>query len=416
MKDIWQNVKLNNTIVIGKERIPNKKELLIAFEDSIKDGNWKFKEWKQKRKAPYQCIINDGIKDIDIVLYLKAISNAGWDYKPEYKRVQVGNRNLLDLKMLRKQNATKLNLIIGYYNYEKPIFAGWNANEYTRHRTNRSCYVNVGNLIKGYQNDFFETECFGQPVTVFKPEFLTTYINQYISYKIIYDQDEQSIDKLLDIATELYTILDEYNKQIDYYWDGKEKIIEMKNDNSKNWKQMEWPGFYLEHLIEKKLYSQLDFNGATFENTKFDVFEQIPWDLKVHTINSSNPNKIPTNDLNAINYAVNEFGYVGFIILEGEAIWDEENQFKRWHDDLKGKKSRYRLKGDKINRKSRRRKLALKVKGLKVILIDKDSVKKQPQFQNNMINSNGTIRNAKMLLDLNLIEKENILLEKEFKG
>lgn len=415
MKQIWQNIKSDNLISIGTERISRKKEISKAFENAIIDGGWTFKEWKQKRKAPFQCIINDGIKDIDVVLYLKAISNAGWERKPQCKRVQVSNSKLIDLQMLRKENATKLNLIIGYYNYEKPIFAGWKADEYTKHKTNRSCYIDVEHLIEGYMNDYVDTECFSKPVTVFKPELLTTYIGNYISYRVNnVDETEKTMDGLLDIATELYAILDEYNSQIDYYWDGKEKIIEMKDEKSKNWRQMEWPGFYLEHLIEKELYSQFDFNGATFGNTKFDVFKEIPWDLKAHTINSSNPNQIPTNDLDAIHYAIEEFGYVGFIILEGEAIWDKDNEFKEWHDNIKGGKSKYQLEGAKLNRKSRRRKSAMKLKGMKIILMDKDSVLKQPQFQKGMTNSDGKERKAKMLLDLSLVGKENILLEKEF--
>jgi len=255
MKTIWQNIKNDNSIVIGEENIPNKKEVLISFEKSINDNGWEFKCWKQKNKAPFQCIINDGINDIDIVLYLKAISNAGWDYKPQCKRVQVSNGKLINLQMLRKENSTKINLIIGYYNYEKPIFAGWKSEEYTRHKTNRSCYIDVDDLINGYNNDFIETLCFGQPVTVFKPNFLTRYIRDYINNNVLCRDDILiSMNGLLDIATELYTVLDEYNKQINYYWDGKEKIIEMKDEKSPNWKQMEWPGFYLEHLIDKEFY------------------------------------------------------------------------------------------------------------------------------------------------------------------
>lgn len=414
MKNVWHNIKVDNSIVVGYEKIPKKKELLTAFENAIRIGGWTFIKWLKTDRAPYQCVINDGFNDIDVLLYLKAISNAGWEDKPQCKRVQVTNSKLLDLQILRRENARKINLIIGYYNYEKPIFAAWNPNEYTRHKTNRSCYVNVEHLIEGYEKGYVETYCFGQPVTVFTPDYLVTYIGSYINYRSSNIEDEITVDLLLKAAVEIYSALDEYNKQMNYFWDGKEKILEMKYAKSNKWKQMEWPGFYLEFLIEKILYSLFDFQAVKYGNTTFDLFNVIPWDLKVHTINSSNPTQIPTNDIDAINYAVEEFGYVGFIILEGEAFWDNNGEFKKWHDNLKGKKSKYQLEGELINRKSRRRKAAMKLKRLKVVLMDKDSVKRQPTFQEGMTNSDGKKRNPKMLLDLRLVEKNNILFEKEF--
>jgi hypothetical protein len=36
-------------------------------------------------------------------------------------------------------------------------------------------------------------------------------------------------------------------------WDGKNCIVEMKDNHNRNWRQMEWIGFYAEYAIRKLL-------------------------------------------------------------------------------------------------------------------------------------------------------------------
>lgn len=416
MKNCWENVNRINRIEVGPEKIPTKGELLNAFENCFLLSGWSFIKWINKIKAPYQCIVNNGKENIDIVLYLKNISNAGWENKPHCKRVQVGNTKHIAYHLLRNETKTRINLIIGYYNYEKPLFAAWNAEEYTNHLTNRSCYIDVEDIIEGYEKGYASFIRSNQELQVFEPHYMTTYLDWYIK-NIVPTRSEYTFNKdgLLEIATDLFNAFYEYEKCINYYWDGKSCIIEMKNEGSNQWRQMEWPGFYLEHIAEKILGESLDMSGVIYGNTKIDMFKEIPWDLKSHTINANNPNIVPTNDIDAIYNAIEDFGYIGFVILEGQAVWDYDKSFKKWHDELKGKKSKYVREGEKTGRKSRRRKRAFSVESMKVIALNKEDVERQPSFQNGMKNSNGKDRNSKMMLNYNLLTEKNIILHKSFK-
>lgn len=414
LKSIWGNVIDEDIIEYGQDRIMKKKELLSSFEQYINNGGWKFVKWSQKKKSPYQCVVNNGKYNVDILLYLKNITNAGWEDKPHSKRIQVGNNKDIDFSMLRNQNKKKINLIIGYYNYNKPIFAAWDSEEYTRHKTNRSCYIDVVDLIKGYKKKFIKVMRRGQQLYVFTPNNLIKYINHYINnelpYKEKYKINESAI---LDVAKDIFSMLIDYEKIIKKFWDGKEKIRELKDDNSSNWRQMEWPGFYFEHIGKECLKGNFNINGIRYGNTTIDLFKEIPWDLKTHTINSSNPNKIQTNSLEAIHNAIDDYGYIGFIILEGEAEWDIDGSFKTWHDSIKGKPSKYVLEGKKIKRPSRRRKKGFNLTGIKIIVMSREDVERQPSFQKGMKNSDGNIRTEKMLLDINLLNEDNVIIDEK---
>ena len=65
------------------------------------------------------------------------------------------------------------------------------------------------------------------------------------------------------------------------------------------------------------------------------------------------------------------------------------------------------------NRKSRRRKKAFHLTGIKIIVMSRDDVEKHPGFQKGMKNSDGSFRNEKMLLDLTLLSKENVIVNEK---
>ncbi|MDD4157040.1 MAG: hypothetical protein PHY08_10755 [Candidatus Cloacimonetes bacterium] len=414
MKKTWVNVKSDLSIEVGEEKLINKKAILSKFENAIELGGWKFIEWTQKKSSPYQCVVDDGKKNIDILVYLKPISNAGWEDKPECKRVQVGNRENIDVSMLRNESEYKINLIVGVYDYERCLFAAWNSDEYTNHKTNRSCYINVEDIIMGYENGYYKIKRRKQDLYVFSPKNLVKYIKEYIIHDVpikrAYEVDRNAV---LEVANDTINVLKDYEKIKKKFWTGKEKVVELKNEGSRNWKQMEWPGFYFEHIGKEILKKTYDINGIKYGNTTIDLFNQIPWDLKVHTLNVDNPAKVQTNSLEAIYNAIDDYGFIGFIILEGEANWDEDGEFKKWHDDLKEGKSKYSELGEEINRVSRRRKESFKLVGIKIIVMSKSDVIKQPSFQKGMVNSNGNVRNEKMLLDFNLLTNDNVIIDEK---
>ena len=190
-------------------------------------------------------------------------------------------------------------------------------------------------------------------------------------------------------------------------WDGKKSIIEMKENGSKQWKQMEWIGFYFEYLCEKSLSDIMEMPGIRYGNVSFDGFYKFPWDFKAHSKNSSS--KMIVNDTEATSKAIEDYGCVGLIVASGNAHYDDDNRsFYRWHEKLKGGKSKYEL--ERIQRKapSRQRKKSFELEEILFIKITDETLIKHGSFQKNFRNSNGSPRRVKVLIDLEGLDEELI--------
>jgi len=196
-------------------------------------------------------------------------------------------------------------------------------------------------------------------------------------------------------------------------WDGKTAITEMKNNKCPHWRQMEWIGWYFQYLCEKHLSEFFEIPGQKFGRVEFDGFAEITWDFKVHPVKNSKgqiSNNVIANDKNAMKQAIKKFGRAGIILAVGEAIFnDEERSFQIWHKELKGGLSEYEKDRIKRGVSSRLRKTAFKLQKIILLEIDENSIKKHSSFQKGFRNSDGSPRKSKLLLNLNKIDKNEIL-------
>ena len=206
------------------------------------------------------------------------------------------------------------------------------------------------------------------------------------------------------IPKKIYKKICNQLSNIPFDWDGKSAILEMKNKDGRNWKQMEWIGWYFEFLCNHHLQNIMEMPfRKKYGNVSFDGFLIIPWDFKTHAIESGT--KIIVNDSQAISQAINEFGAVGLILAEGKVTYDDEvREFQKWHEILKGGKSQYEYTRITRNAPSRKRKKNMKINRISLIRIDEELLVKCGTFQENFRNSNGNVRRKKILLDLTKIE------------
>lgn len=205
----------------------------------------------------------------------------------------------------------------------------------------------------------------------------------------------------MDFENVTREIFDLLMSELPDYWDGKESILFMRDNGCRNWRQMEWPGWYFQFMCENILSKNNYFliPGPAYGNVEFDGFREIPWDFKAHTSNTGD--KVPTNGYQEVCFALNDYGYVGFIIAKGSAVFDDDNQtFKKWHDDLKGKTSAYEEERILRGAPSRRRKASFVLESIDFIIIDPTTINYCGSFQGGMRNSNGTARNPKVMLDM----------------
>jgi len=203
---------------------------------------------------------------------------------------------------------------------------------------------------------------------------------------------------------EICDILSPIVSKIPTIWDGKNVILEMKAEGGR-WKDMEWIGFYFELLCKKNLSEVVEMPySKKYGNVSFDGFFECPWDFKAHAMQSKKD--IIINDSEAISNAIKDFGHMGIIIATGPVVYDNESgDFKKWHDNLKGKKSKYELKRIERGAPSRRRKISMQISKIFFVEIDKELLIKSGTFQKNFRNQDGSSRREKVSLNPKEVEK-----------
>lgn len=202
--------------------------------------------------------------------------------------------------------------------------------------------------------------------------------------------------------------------------DGKSAILEMKQKNMNNWKQMEWQGWYFEDIGRDELIKIIGGNiGPSFGRTTFDFIRNYVWDLKLHSIYDTNGKQKPwlvLNDKEAIEAVIHKTGGLGFIIANAEMTFDHSGEFKKWHDNLKGGKSSYEIERIERGAPSRMRKTSFKIKNWESLFFNDFSQINEgtkegwiEEFQTGMRNSNGSPRRPKVMIDVDSIPKNHLI-------
>jgi hypothetical protein len=191
-------------------------------------------------------------------------------------------------------------------------------------------------------------------------------------------------------------------------WEGRQSILHMRDNGCRNWRQMEWIGFYFQFLCEQKLAKIVQVPGPTYGNVRFDAFCGIPWDFKAHAINTSS-HEIIVNDSEATALAIRQFGEVGLVLALGQVVYnDEARSFQAWHNELKGGKSKYELERIKRGAWSRLRKVSFDLQQISFIRITDSTLVKCGSFQSDFRNADGRPRRAKVLIDLEQLDEETV--------
>ncbi len=209
-------------------------------------------------------------------------------------------------------------------------------------------------------------------------------------------------------------IISEILRKLPKKWNAKKAILEMKEANFNQWRQMEWIGWYFEYLCQKYLKEVMEFHKIKYGNVKFDGFLEVPFDFKSHAINTES-HKVIINDTEATIKAIKEYDYVIVIMAIGEVVYnDKDRSFQKWHEKIKGGKSKYEEERIKRGALSRLRKTDFNLKELMFIKINKETLERCGSFQKDFRNANGSLRRSKVLLDLEKLKDEEIIKKIEF--
>lgn len=378
-------------------------------------------EWINKTSQPYNLKMNLFDNEIQINVYLSCVTYLGKPHPIYKKRMQLSNN--ADRKYLMIDNTkNNITLMIGLYLYDEknPIFVAWDANANKMAGRSKSSHVFVNDIALAIENGISQRkDKNNNNVYCFKPEFLL----DFIKYNVLYLEHEISFVEYIKqsgvkineymFLNKIVEFLKKDLKNRDWIWDGKKCLKEMKENEYRNWKQTEWQGFFLEYLIQKdvenknqKLEEILEIPGPKYGRTVFDGFYNIPWDFKVHVEDS---NQVITNDMEAIEKALKDYGKVGFIIVSGNAEKEKETEFSDWRNELKGELSRNQIENRKNNKRHRKLKSSFTPTKIQAIIVDNKSLSKHNRL-NGVRNPNGNIRREKLILNLDKVTPQEIVL------
>lgn len=129
----------------------------------------------------------------------------------------------------------------------------------------------------------------------------------------------------------------------------------------------EWQGYYWESrgrvVLNEAFAPNPNPPRTRYGNTSFDYSLRFVWDLKAHTeawrypargVTKNGRSAAPLNDQESMSACIEEQG-LGFLMVSGEAVADEDGAFVRWHRDFKasrGVKSRPSNSGRSTPRKA----------------------------------------------------------------
>lgn len=177
------NIDRNLNIVLTEDKKVSTKELEQIFISEINATTNVIYDLNKISGKQYRFKIDYNNYEVELIAVIKNITGAGWENKPNVKRVQVRNCMLEDNENISKSNINKLNVIIGVYCYDNnPIFVAWDAYRYYNHKTQRSCYVTTDSLIQGYKKKFYDGIDSSQKIWIFKGDCFAKFVNSYVEY------------------------------------------------------------------------------------------------------------------------------------------------------------------------------------------------------------------------------------------
>lgn len=377
--------------------------------------------WINKNQQPYNFFMKLKHEDTKINVYVSCVTYLGKPHSKFKKRMQLSNS--ADRSYLEVDNTKdSITLMIGLYLYDEnePIFVAWDSSSNKDAGKSKSSHVYTNDILLAVKNGVSQRKDKNHNnIYCFKAQYLFDFINYnylYLDHEISFIEYLNNFNKNIDEYMFLDDIVNFLKEDLigrNLVWDGKVCLKEMKDNHYRNWAQTEWQGFFFEYLIQKELTSKeskleqiLEVPGPKYGKTVFDSFYNIPWDFKVHVDDND---RVITNDMEAIQLALNDYGKIGFIILSGTAEKEQSTEFSDWRNELKGGLSKNQLDNIAKNKKHRKLKTKFIPKEIKVIVINRDSLSKHGILKG-VRNPNGNMRRDKLMVHLSKLTQEEIIL------
>ncbi len=189
--------------------------------------------------------------------------------------------------------------------------------------------------------------------------------------------------------------------------DGKRAILWLK-ESGLPFGEVEWYAFFIKHftryLLDKKYPGR--FEHFQPRPKRYLIKGDYVWDIRTKSQPARSSWTILT-DTSALDEFLQEYEGLGLIILNMIFEKDQDNQFVRWHEKLKGGKSEYTRLREQEGRRQRIRKRSFMIINANAFYIKRENLRKgieeswvDPSFQRTMRQQDGGVRNPKYLVDI----------------
>ncbi len=206
------------------------------------------------------------------------------------------------------------------------------------------------------------------------------------------------------------------------YIDGRKAVLEMKAAGFPGWAQVEWAGFYLKFLIQNICSEKLSHEKIEpfdLGRNRHFIKGSFVWDTRFHA-NDDNM-KIPLGDLEDYNAIAIQNGGIGIIIVDSVAKPDNEDDFRRWHEEIKGGPSNYTIIREIEGRRPQPRKKEFFIKKVLAYFFSPTDFQTgiqenwmDTEFQDNWRNADESDRNSKYRLHLTRVPQKYLVYAKNF--
>ncbi len=369
-----EQVTLTGDVALDKDESKSRKELIQIIKDNT----------EVHEMMNGFCIIEFNNKKIAI--YVKNVTYLGTPHPIYKKRIQLGKNFIKAYDEFKQLNINLM--LLGVYTYKDTlVFVDFEIENYIKNKgNNSSAHVFVSDLQMAFEKNIYsKTDHKNNEITCIKGNGFSKYLK---------DKYENNGKNIVNV----FNKIDEFFNSLNIEWIGKSCYKEMIDNNFNNKFQSEWPGFYLEFKLDKFVAKHKLENYIKYEQNKrkgevdLDLFfpeVQAYGDLKCHT---SSGKGIPGNDMQTI-LNVTKTNSIYYVICEHETTKDKELNYEttKYWNEMQNKNDlmsyHTRMKG-KVNLKS-----------YMILEINKYNLKYLSSFQKDFINSDGSKRKEKIIIN-----------------
>lgn len=157
---------------------PSPREIRQTIEEALLADGYTV-NWLDKRHQPYHLNIDNGLGSIDLYIYAWRIINGGRVRLVNEKRIEISS-TANSVGFSRPITANQKTLLLGLYDSPSgtPVFAAWEAAANATRGKQKSCQVNVNDLLSGLMSGIYQTtDTHNNTIYTFTPDYLSDYID-----------------------------------------------------------------------------------------------------------------------------------------------------------------------------------------------------------------------------------------------